>query len=186
MAAAQAVLETVELFEQIIIQLPAQDIVIFKRVSLTWKERIVDSHLIQQFIDLPPLQRTSIWSSLEAIHDADEQLTHPCYFRSENIRYHPQFYMHNETVLDGDMVFSRDIMMLHECTTTVQYRRSYATMPPCQAIWVRPHGSGIRATVYSKKGVTIGDLLDAMHGMRGQHGGRMRVEICREHRDMLD
>ena len=182
-----------ELFEQIITQLPPEEIPKLKRVSSIWREAIERSSPIRQAMVLQTLQGSMDQiniPSLELLLPRHSKI--PCY--NQAVRWHslckkwlqlPAKALGQQWTTD---IYWR-ILKSHKSAAFRQHQKSYATIPPCQAIMVTIPGQvEFATTIYIENGITLRDLADVLvaevsQTLRGLSGRQLQcwVYVKSEH-----
>ena len=175
MAATQAVLNTTELLENIILHQPPTAITSMNVVSKRWNILIKTSKRIHRAHILRPTQQ-------EAIYDI------PMYEKCSDLQVKPRFGKpdHNLRVKprfgEPDHIPCRTYMELclrityGELTDCRSRECQFVTSPPCQAIAVQlidfPNHICEECFVYAKEGVRIRNLLDVTESLVAQASTR--------------
>ncbi|KAK3719559.1 hypothetical protein LTR37_004417 [Vermiconidia calcicola] len=173
MAAANSVFDTYELLENIVIRLPAIDIIAVMRVAKIWRDIISKSVRIHDARILAPIEKIRP-------HDdpRDEHRIFPLYESTSKIKFNhlkiisprSRFDIYDFPQCTADYEeWGREMcafITIHE--ETPKHRSLYATLPPCQAIHTveRDMSWDPGCVVYVKNGVRIGDLIDAHRALR--------------------
>ena len=152
MAAKDKALDLVELFENIILQLPGQFIPNLCYFSKRWNTIITTSHAIQFHYRNRVLIPERFDGNYEDV---------PVYMKSPNMRVHPLI---RHATITGPSTPAGTVKhvtvfgpMEFDSERLIAARDEFATIPPCQNM----HMSGTRDSCFSvKTGIKIGDLLD--------------------------
>lgn len=154
MAATEAVFATVELLENIIVNIPAREIHSLKKVSSYWNQLIRSSPQIRSARCLKP------------ITDPD-RAPYVAYDRGARINFNLRLPSHRVEAYDlqnHEYLTYMDIpiSVLQQLSVV---REEYITSPRCPALdlCLRSYGSyGISCVLYVKDGIKINDLLHVM------------------------
>ena len=171
MGAADAVLDTYELLEGILICLSPspRDITKAMRVSKTWFTVISKSTALHNARILAPYDKTK-----PNKYDRKFNEAFPLYNDRSSIQYrHAHILGHNrgwlgkqETEEDSLFKYVLDIYMAnHTVAAPAQIEDSYITTPPCQALSIRLLNFRNYCTVYNREGLRVRDVLNAAHGL---------------------
>lgn len=152
MAAAQAVAETYELLEMIIIYIPADRIKSLRRVLKNFKAFIGASIRIRRARTMAPSRRTNAkWLPPKA----------PIYASEDNIKMHHKMARKFGQLLDNRSRINIYFIDRKRASILDKLRNDYATHPRCQELVMYNVFTKGHCTVYRESGIKIGDLLDA-------------------------
>ena len=165
MAAASAVLDTYELLEHIVVQLPPLDITRITRVARLWYDLIKRSYTIRDALISAPMQKLFL---LKLSNVGLSEIL-PLYSAESGIDFLPDFTKkrsYSEDSHERYKVLSLDIYDYPGWSVggwdIWQKLGEFVTRPPCQAIHLRTErdltGLQVDTTVYVKDGVRIKDL----------------------------
>ena len=154
MAAAQAVFETCELLENIVIYVPAHQIRSLKVVAKFWSHLIWSSSAIRKAQCLTP-GSFWVWSG-----------GHIPIYESE---YEPRMRVHQGLFAPYTLVRDQEPWCIKESVrlsardayNLAPYRKEYATLPRCQCLYMElASQTEIQCTVYNKNGIKISDIIE--------------------------
>lgn len=155
--AAQAVFETYELLENILIRLPPVDVTRVMRMAKSWNQLIERSTtLYNSRILLPILPRKQ---------PTDDNSKHengiPRYPQSSELKFNPalkaQGLLYNWEQASSLWVHLRESLKSRD--------HEFVTFPPDQRIYLEVFYGTTRCTVYVKADVRIGDLLEVAESL---------------------
>ena len=154
MTAAQTLINTVELLELILLQLPPHELSHLRLVSEYWRTVVEKSSSIRRHYRTRLLVPTS-WDGLPS------SKTMPAYEPNANIKPHAAF----QTTIDVGNYDSRKLIRLtfslDQLGELNDARTEFATTPPCQYIALGWGSTSIPERVlFVESGVTVGDLIE--------------------------
>ena len=166
MAAAEAVFNTVELFEALMLQLPGQYMRSLRLVSKHWKEIIEASANIKSHYRnrvLAPQRWDGSDSNLPVCEKSSNIKPHPALRRLFKQEDMPSFTFMKTFEIDRKDLHSEGV---------VHARAEFVTIPACKQLYIhKTHPSGPGEFLDIEAGITISDLLDM---------GNRRDEVARQ------
>jgi hypothetical protein len=159
MAAIEAVLNTVELLEGIILQIPPELIPRLQFVSRHWKKVIKSPIRIHHYYQ-SRVRAPTHWSATCSTDGI------PVYGSSTNIEPHPALSWNSKVTVHPtqpkmiEFVFDRADFHAQDI---IEFQENFATTPPCQYMEVCHLRSKHGASLYVKERIKIADLLKRGH-----------------------